>query len=379
MRRWLLLCVTCTSCSLRDLGYLDQEGSAGSGGSSAVLPIAGCSSEPGWCELANTALTPECPNITLGSYSYAYECDQVVELANGAIADRKRRRLVLFGGGDAPSLTSYHGNEVYALKLDPPSLERLNDPSALADPIDGCITDSSAPSPRVTFDNLELADSLDALFSFGGSPGCASAPADATWTLDLATLAWTEQPKSGDVPAGSPGGVSDWDPVTDSVFLVRTSDGEGSDVFFRWDANDLTYVGLGGGNPIELGAVGTIDPKLRTLVVIGNGQALLFDLDTPNARHDLIVDEACQPLIDSSLPGLEWDSRHERLVGWTGRDDTIYFLDVAGGSCSVEHHGPPPPSVTQALVTRFRYFPEFDAFVTITRASENAYALRLEP
>lgn len=379
MTRWFLLCVLCTSCSLRDLGYLDEAGSAGSGGNGAVRPIAGCSSEPGWCELANTQLKPECPNITLGSYNYSYECDQVVELANGAVADVARQRMVLFGGGDAANETSYQGNEVYALNLDPPSLARLNDPSPLVEPIDGCITDSSVPSPRVTFDNLEHAKSLDSLFLFGGSPGCATASVDATWTLDLATLDWTEQPKSGAVPAGSPGGVSDWDPVTESVFLVRTTDGDGSDVFFRWDAKATSYVGLGGGSPLQLGAVGTIEPNLRTLVVIGGAQSFLFDLDAPNARHDLVVDSTCQPLIDATLPGLEWDSRHERLVGWTGRDDTIYLLDVASGSCAVEHHGPAPPSVTSALLTRFRYFPEFDAFVTITRATENAFALRLQP
>jgi hypothetical protein len=381
MRRSISLALFALGCSLRDLDYLDEASTpSGTGGGGPAVPIPGCSDSPGWCELADTKLHDQCPTTVVGSYDYSSACPQIVSLANGAIADPERHRMVLFGGGDAANETSYLGNEVYALELSPPKLRRLGEPSPLVTPINGCIDATDAPNPRVTYDNLALLPGADRMFLYGGTAGCPDASQDDTWMFELSSPAWHEQPKSGEVPPGSPGGVLDYDDVTHSVYLVRTQDGDGESVFFRYDVENETYSALGGGAPILLGAVGTIDPALRALVVIGANQAFRFDLDAPHARNPIPAgDGSCDALFAANVPGLEYDTRHQRLVGWTGKNDTLYVLDAATGTCAEQHHGPPPPAAVLGPVTRFRYFAEFDSFVTVTDADSNAFALRLEP
>src|SRR5690349_5462252 len=78
----------------------------------------------GWQDLPNTKMLSVCPPNNfqpagggMPAYNFTNECHYVIDGWNGAVADTRRNRLLIWGGGHV----AYHGNEIYALDLVAPS------------------------------------------------------------------------------------------------------------------------------------------------------------------------------------------------------------------------------------------------------------------
>ena len=172
----------------------------------------------GWHEIANTALAPHCPPVP--EIQGNTGCRSVLAAWNGGIADLKRNRLIVWGGGHS----DYFGNEIYAFDLSPPSLERLTDPSPVSN-VNSCpeaYTDGR-PSSRHTYDGLVYVPEQDAMFSFGGSKSNCGGMSQSIWKLDLATLRWTlMEPHRGEAFLYAPGIATDYDPNTHAVLFSDT-------------------------------------------------------------------------------------------------------------------------------------------------------------
>src|SRR6202030_1238686 len=109
---------------------------------------------------------------------FPYSCKNVVRAWSGGIADTKRNRLIVWGGGH----TDYSGNEVYSLNLNasPPTLTRLNQPGAVVstscaseptDPFDPSALSDGSPTSRHTYYDLTYIPTADVMYSFTGGLG----------------------------------------------------------------------------------------------------------------------------------------------------------------------------------------------------------------
>src|SRR5712691_8609853 len=173
--------------------------------------------QTGWIQVTGTALQPSCPSNT-STYAFSDNCRNVVNAWSGGIADTKRNRLLIFGGGH----TDYSGNEVYS--FDGTIRTRLNNPSSPNLPSSSscpaALSDGN-PNSRHTYGGLAYIASVDKMFVFGGSLACAAGNSGGdTWTLDLATLAWKRMdPTAGGHPTDNLAASADYDPNTGLVFL----------------------------------------------------------------------------------------------------------------------------------------------------------------
>jgi hypothetical protein len=142
----------------------------------------------GWTLLSGT-LQEVCPPNT-AAYAFADNCRNVVAAWSGGIADIARNRLIVWGGGH----TDYFGNEVYALGLSDEIMDRLNNPSPIADPnARQTVLADGTPNSRHTYGALAYIAHADRMFVFGGAPAASVGfGSNDTWTLDLASLTWQQ-------------------------------------------------------------------------------------------------------------------------------------------------------------------------------------------
>ena len=340
--------------------------------------------EPGWTSVPNSALQSVCPPSTVG-YEFPGFCRYVVSAWNSAIADTKRGRLVIWGGGHA----DYFGNEVYAFDLNSLRMLRLNDPSPI-NTSGKCVETLSdgAPNSRHTYGSLAYLASVDRLFAFGGSLNSCGFFSNATWTLDLQALKWKKMDPPGDAPSALPGVVADYDANSRLVFLHDTA------AFWQYDYDSNRYRKLAA-SAINYRMSATIDPKRRIFLVFGaagsSGGGLKAISIAPGSDHSIkdwsgSAASTCGPLVGASYPGLAYDPMIDRIVGWPNFGDTIYIFNPDTKSCTTQTFsgGPPDSShqgsthTTNGTYGRFRYFPEKGVFVVVNEASNNTYILRLD-
>ncbi len=90
-------------------------------------------------------------------------CSAVITAWNGAIADTRRNRLIIWGGGHS----DYYGNEVYALDLNNMTMSRLTDPSLVTN-VKSCpeAYDDGRPSARHTYNGLAYITAQDKMFVY---------------------------------------------------------------------------------------------------------------------------------------------------------------------------------------------------------------------
>jgi hypothetical protein len=166
----------------------------------------------GWHELPNTALLtakdngkPVCAPGDATTHG-VLGCSAVIRAWSSAVADTKRNRLILWGGGH----NDYYGNEFYALELgaNPPRLVRLNEPTLPGNAVYGCkcvtpVTGAcnlseippppsqspKAPNSRHTYNQIEYIPDADEVFAFGGfTAGCIGVAREDAWLADLGKL-----------------------------------------------------------------------------------------------------------------------------------------------------------------------------------------------
>jgi hypothetical protein len=344
----------------------------------------GIPSSVGWHAIPNTKLKSVCPDDE--AVQAVMGCTGVVEAWNSGIADTKRNRLIIWGGGH----NDYFGNEVYALDLNSLAMQRLNNPSPVGN-VTSCpetYTDG-APGSRHSYAGLSYIAHADRMFVWGGSKSNCGYFSTGTWTLNLATLQWQQMNPKGTAPQGGPGAVSDYDPNSKLVFVHDYLSGLYT---YNYDANSWKKV-LSDPYGIDYHMTGVIDPKRELFFAMGaagsrNGGIQVFDIKSGggHGRHAWRI-SGCDGLLKAESPGLAYDPYQDRIVGWPNFGNTVYIFNPDTRSCTTQEFpgGPPDshqdgaPSTTRGTFGRFRYFPDKGVFVLVNDADIDAYILRLTP
>jgi hypothetical protein len=354
-----------------------------------MLPLCGAGNriddavKPGWYPVRHSNLESVCPPETK-EYDFRGNCRNVVAAWNSAIADTKLDRLIIWGGGHA----DYAGNEIYAFDLDSQKMKRLDDPSPI-NTSGKCVETLSdgKPNSRHTYGGLAYIGHANRMFSFGGSLNQCGFLTNATWTLDLATLEWKNMKPEGATPAAAPGAMADYDPNSRMVFLHDTKD------FWQYDYDKNRYNRAKSSDVLDYHMNGAIDPKRQIFVMMGAEgapggglKAMSFGQGKYSMRDwTRAASATCGPLLKSIYPGLAYDSKLDRMVGWPNFGDTVYLFDPDTKSCTTETFpgGPPDSShqgsskTTNGTFGRLRYFPHQNVFVLVNDANDDTYLLRL--
>jgi hypothetical protein len=343
----------------------------------------------GWSEVPDTKLQNVCPPST-PDYNFARYCRDVIRGWSGGIADTKRDRLILWGGGH----NGYYGNELYAFDLNTLKLSRLNDPSPIASG-SGCPADltDGTPNSRHTYNELAYVEQADRMYAFSGGianvDGCQTQD---TWTLGLDSLKWKRMdPVSGDVPlAGHP--VAAYDPNTKLVFVH-----DQWRHLYSYDYDTNAYRVYSNSTPRALRMTAAIDPKRKLFIMFGDqgssdgGGLRVYDIGPKsNFREQdwTSRSKGCEPLMTAAFPGLAYDPVLDRIVGWPNFGNSIYLLDPDTISCTVETFpgGPPdsdheapskPAPYSNGTFGRFRYFPRENTYVLLNDWDLNVFLLKL--
>lgn len=342
---------------------------------------------PGWHVLPNTKLASVCmeePNIQATE-----GCSAVIADWNSGIADVKRNRLVFWGGGHA----GYAGNELYAVDLNEKKVLRLTDPSLPPAKCIAALTNPTGPNSRHTYNGLAYIADSDQMFVTGGAvyranDGCQPSPdpefvgyggrMNDTWTFDFGSSQWARRDPTkgkGRPATGYPnlgeGIVADYDPVTKKVYVGDTA------AWFSYETKTNTYAELNHYATFSYQMSGAIDPEKRLFVLFGGGMARAYDLkhNTLNIWDKQTV--GCFGLQEAGYPGVAYDSKLKKIVGWAG-GDAVYVFDADKKDCTKLQfpNGPGKPQQAGTL-GRFRYFPSLDAFVLVNDWKQDAYFLRL--
>jgi len=292
----------------------------------------------GWSALPNTKLQSVCPPNNfqppgggMPAYNFSDECHYVIDGWNGAVADTKRNRLLIWGGGHV----AYHGNEVYTLDLTSPSsstctggacssnktaptITRLNDPSIFSTACPQGIRQPTSDTPiqRHTYGSLVYLPKADKMFAWAGPDYCAGSTGQQyhnVWLFNLASNTWEEHlPGGWDVsnvpPAYGPDSYCLVDPTTtneavlcmwgDNTLLRYNVDGPNADT---WDL--VSPYGTWG---FQTGGMNVIDPDHKLLFRIGpdylgtpgSGAIWAVDLANPtNATNWTYSVAGCSDLV----------------------------------------------------------------------------------
>lgn len=328
--------------------------------------------EPGWTAIPNTELSAKCPDVP---EIHAVEgCSAVFADWNGGLADTKRNRLILWGGGHS----GYFGNEMYALDLEKQTLERITEPSAgsaLAN-LSSCpeAYADGKPNARHTYNGLQYLAKSDAYFLFGAGLSPCGNFSNGVWLFNPATAAWTQkQPKNHPNPAQNGSApMTAYNAADGMVYEVEGNTGE----FWKYDPNADNWTNLGGVSACSrLNMTAAVDPQRRLYFCIG---ASLFHRITLSGGHKVtnLKGKGCEGLIAAAGPGFDYDSSQGRMVGWAG-GDTVYVYDVEADTCSSKSF-PNGPGAAQRNGTfgRFRYFPALREFALMNDWKQDAYVLR---
>ena len=359
--------------------------SAQSAGASATTQAAsgggGIPTALGWYQIPNTKMRPVCPPNT-AAYAFNDNCQNVVAAWSGGIADTKRNRLLVWGGGHV----DYYGNEVYALDLNNLTMNRLNNPGPL-DPGQTCVSALSdgTANARHTYGGLSYIAHADKMYVFSGIVACTNGGGtNDTWTLDLPTLTWKrEDPTTGAPPSLALGqGYSDYDPNTKNVFVDAVIN------FSSYNFDTNTYTSLNGSqNWISAHASAVIDPGRKLFIIFGPNDGnpwgtLVYDISQGSSyqlQNWTSQTTGCSALQNANFPGLAYDPVQKVIVGWAG-GDTVYLFNPDTKTCTpVTYPNGPGAPQTNGTHGRFRYFPSLGVFAVVNNVDGNAYTLRIDP
>jgi hypothetical protein len=352
---------------------------SGGSGASASIPAA-----LGWFELPDSKLQAACPpNDFHGTkYAFASNCSAVVRAWSGGIADTRRNRMILWGGGHS----DYAGNEIYAFDLGTLRLTRLNDPSPIAECAQA--TPDGRANTRHTYGALAYIAHADRMFVFGGGSYCPRGNSSSdTWTLNFETLEWKRMdPVHGGSPNGeNHGTIAAYDPGTKLVYVWDRATG-----FWSYDYDRNAYKFLSSFTPLGLHANGVVDPKAELFLAFGDGQIWAVPIGPKGRRspQDKSKAKGCESLARSSSPGLAYDPTLDRIVGWPDFGPTVYLYNSATNSCTAQTFAANAPEdsahagsghTSNGTFGRFQYFPSAGVFVLVNDSNINTHTLRLTP
>lgn len=348
----------------------------------------------GWQDLANTQLKSVCPANSFNgiNYQFAYYCGAVVTAWSGGVADTKRNRLIIWGGGHG----DYSGNEVYALNLgtgnSAATMTRLTDPSDFTQNGAGCLDTNvvdGTPVSRHTYGGLVYLPVQDKMFAFGGSPAPCGGWSARTYTLDLsqAKPTWSAMdPPNGFTPTAaywSNQAICGYDSNTQTVICTS------SNRFLRYDPSTNTYTLLSSGQYVPYAAGGAIDPKRKRYIFMGTDygsttpRVVSVDISAGssfNTQDWSSQVTGCDALASASYPGLVYDPVLDRIVGYPNSGNTVYVFDSDQKTCTAQTFANGPtnsPTSTTGTFGRFQYFPGLNSYALVTLATLDAFKLTL--
>jgi len=124
-----------------------------------------------------------------------------------------------------------------------------------------------------------------------------------------------------------------------------------------------------------------IDPERKLFFMMGGpGQIWAIDI-RPGAKFALknwsSNVKGCEGLTHAPYPGLAYNSKEKKIVGWTGGSN-VYLFDPETKTCTTkEFSGGPGTAQSNGTLGRFRYFPELNVFAVVNDWKQNAFVLRL--
>jgi hypothetical protein len=327
----------------------------------------------GWHEIPDTKLASRCANDPAVEGNSG--CRAVINAWNGGVADEKRDRLILWGGGHS----DYYGNEVYALDMSKSTLSRLTEPSPVTN-VMSCpeaYTDGR-PSARHTYGGLAYLAEQDSMFIYGGSKSACGFMSAGSWAFDLGRMEWKNlDPHQGDSPANNPGAIAEYDSNTGTVMLSDTAN------LFRYDPVKNSYKRVRTLSGVDYRLSGVIDPDRKLFFMIGGpGQFWAIGIGE-NSKFE-VQDwsrkvTGCDPLRYTNSPGLAYDAARREIVGWSG-GDTVYLFQPETRTCSAETYpGGPGPAQPNGTFGRFQYYSRLGVFALVNDWKQNAFLLRLAP
>jgi hypothetical protein len=320
--------------------------------------------QPGhWYEVPNSRVRSILPNpVPPGNPAY------LMRAWSGAAYDTKRDRLIVWGGGHG----DYGGNEIYAFDVKSLSWARLWGPSPDIPPIGRPCSEvfqDGNPASRHTYGGLQYLPNVDRFWNSGGSLWCGSGGASGgTWTFDFTGLRWERK-------ANYPGlaeleHVSAYDPVSGHVFFANVAA-----PFFEYDPVKDSWQRRGD-QGIGHDKNAAIDPKRQKLVVVGGGEAFVYDLRSFSRKTGTTGETS---IIHARYPGLVYDPVSDRIIGWNGGAD-IYVLDLDTMAWT-KRVSPglvvPTAATPTGTFGRWQYIPSKNAFIGVNSIDESVYIYRL--
>lgn len=333
----------------------------------------------GWHAIPNTQLRSVCAAENgFPSVGGATGCSAITSAWNSGVFDSSRNRLIIWGGGH----NDYYGNELYALRLDTLSVERLTDPGLPTAPTGSCvaaIANGSQPNSRHTYDGIEYIAGADKMFVFGGSLAChvGNFGAD-TWTFDFGTSRWQRMQPSGPTPWGDAGVMTAYDPATGLVYLHDRIH------LYSYDVNADAYTRrTSAGTSLGYHMAATIDPSRKKFVMIGwdssAGAGRVYTVDIgagSNYQLQTIATTGGDAIVNARYPGIDFDPVSNTIVAWAGGND-VYSLNLDTRQWTRSSFSGGPTAMANGTNGRWRYSAASGVFIVANSVSSNMHALRL--
>ncbi len=329
----------------------------------------------GWQAMPHTQLSAVCPEVE--QIRAVEGCSAVIADWNSGLADTKRNRLILWGGGHS----GYFGNEMYALDVEHATLQRITEPStgeSLSN-LKSCPEEyaDGRPNARHTYNGLQYISKLDMYFVFGAGLSPCGNFSNGIWLFDPARGAWMKRnPKTHPNPAQN-GSIpmTAYDSGSGMVYEVEGNVG----VFWKYDPGADSWTSLGDVKACSrLNMTAAVDPARKLYFCVGNGSFSKIGLSGSH-KATTLAGKGCEGLVAAGGPGFEFDSSQNRFVGWAG-GGTVYIYDPDSDSCATKiFAGDPGPQQRNGTFGRFRYFPTLNLFALVNDWKQDAYALRLSP
>ena len=321
-----------------------------------------------WYEIPNSKMESVKPNPLPPNQS-GFEA--VMTAWSGGAYDTKRDRLIVWGGGHS----DYSGNEIYVFDMNTLKWSRLTEPSTDVggNESSGEYPDGN-PRSRHTYNYIQYVPSIDRFCTFGGHGLYPSGQigTDKTHAFDFESLTWSRLANTTSFGIGAFSAV---DASTGHVWVQGT---ESQYTFSEYNPDTDTWIKRTGLNEVfryNYYFTAAIDPNKKKCVVIGNGEAYVFDIsNTSNVQLQKLNTTGNKAPQNADSPGFDYDPVSQKFVAWNS-GSSLYFLDIDTGVWEeVEMGGDNPGSpASRGTFGRFRYVPSLNGVVVVNSVGKNVF------
>ncbi|WP_181902097.1 DNRLRE domain-containing protein [Thalassotalea euphylliae] len=260
-------------------------------------------------------------------------------------------------------------------------MSRLTDPAPIADPSAQppwsqlFPFDGTQPNSRHTYDGMAYLNHVNKLWAFSGGLANKQGGADEiTWIFDPVTNTWRIDDTSGDIPFQVSGAVSAYDTLTGKVFLHNRK----ALYSYEYKEGGGVYTLLNDDGQMGLRVSAAIDPVNRKMLIIGDKQQILYDLnpETGFRRQDLpLLGDAL--VVEQMAPGIAYNERDGNIYAWYG-NGKVYRFDMENFSwTSVAYKNGPGRQISNGTFGRFAYSSINNSFVVYNRTQDNSFELKV--